>query len=154
MAAGAARQAEVHENGNKQKHYDETRGPRTRRKPKTPIEREENEDLEVDETSQATEGILNLRKHRRPAQGGPPSAGLDDPVGEDEVEPEAIDEQMRNQDAVTPPVFMMEKAPSPNGGGALHIVGQVPTCKTSNQHRRFVCGEIQTAYDWKWFPVV
>ncbi len=43
------------EMANKQKQYDQTSDPRTR-KPKTRIEREENEDLEVDETSQATEG--------------------------------------------------------------------------------------------------
>lgn len=84
----------------KQKHDDQTRDPRTGRKPKTKIEREENEDLEVDETSQATEGNPEIPENT----GGQPKvvrrqARLDDPVGEDEVEPEAIDEQMRNQDA-------------------------------------------------------
>jgi hypothetical protein len=85
---------------NKQKHYDQTSDPRTNRKRKTRIEREENEDLEVDETSQATEGNPEIPENT----GGQPKivhrqARLDDPVGEDEVEPEAIDEQMRNQDA-------------------------------------------------------
>jgi hypothetical protein len=84
----------------KQKHYDETGAPRPGRKLKTRIEREENEDLEVDETSQATEGNPEIPENT----GGQPKvvrrqARLDDPVGEDEVEPEAIDEQMRNQDA-------------------------------------------------------
>ena len=71
-----------------------------RQKPKTKIEREENEDLEVDETSQATEGHSETTENTR----GEPKVvrrkpGLDDPVDEDEVDPEAIDEQMRNQDA-------------------------------------------------------
>ena len=96
---------------NKQKHYDQTRDPRTgrppfpidverARKPNTSIEREEDEDLEVNETSKATEGVPEIPENT----GGQPKvvhrqARLDDPVGEDEVEPEAIDEQMRNQDA-------------------------------------------------------
>ena len=85
---------------NKQKHDDQTSDPRTGRKPKTRIEREENEDLEVDETSQATEGNPEIPQNT----GAQPQVvqrqrRLDDPVGEDEVEPEAIDEQMRNQDA-------------------------------------------------------
>ena len=70
------------------------------RKPKTKIEREENEDLEVDETSQATEGNPEIPENT----GGVPKAvhwqaRLDDPAGEDEIDPEAIKEEMRNQDA-------------------------------------------------------
>ena len=95
------------------KNHDQARDPRMgrppfpvdvekARKPKTQIEREENEDLEVDETSQATEGHSEIPENT----GGEPKvvrrqSGLDDPAGEDEdeIEPEAIDEQMRNQDA-------------------------------------------------------
>ena len=85
---------------NRQENHEQNRDPRTGRKPKTKIEREENEDLEVDETSQATQGNPEIPENT----GGRPKvvhrqARLDDPVGEDEVEPEAIDEQMRNQDA-------------------------------------------------------
>ena len=70
------------------------------RKPKTKIEREENEDLEVDETSQATEGNPEIPENT----GGEPKvvhrqSRLDDPVDEDEIDPEAIEEEMRNQDA-------------------------------------------------------
>jgi hypothetical protein len=96
---------------NKQKHYDQTRDPRTgrppfpidverARKPNTSIEGEEDENLEVNETSKATEGVPEIPENT----GGEPKVvrqqvRLNDPVDEDEVEPEAIDEQMRNQDA-------------------------------------------------------
>ena len=59
--------------------------------------------MEVDETSQATEGNPEIPENT----GGQPKvvhrrARLDDPVGEDEVEPEAIDEQMRNRTRNSP----------------------------------------------------
>lgn len=75
-------------------------------KPKTRIEREENEDLEVDEglpesgASKAEEGLAETPDktgavpkvvHRQ--------SGFDDPVDIDESDPEAVYEEMRSQDA-------------------------------------------------------
>ena len=97
---------------NQHKGYDQTRDPKTGRPPlpadiekarkrKTKIEIEENEDLEVDEGTEATEGNPespdNTGAERKRAK---PAAAFDDAGGgNDAADPDAIDEEMRNQDA-------------------------------------------------------
>jgi hypothetical protein len=96
---------------NQHKGYDQTRDPRTGRPPlpgdmekvqkrKTKIEREENEDLEVDEGTEATEGNPespdNTGAERKM---GKQESEFDDTGGNDEADPDAIDEEMRNQDS-------------------------------------------------------
>ena len=96
---------------NQHKGYDQTRGPRTGRPPlpgdvektrkqKTRIEIEENEDLEVDQGTQATEGSPespdNTGAERKVVK---QKSEFDDAGGNDEADPDAIDEEMRNQDA-------------------------------------------------------
>ncbi|MDO8352210.1 MAG: hypothetical protein Q7T14_02000 [Aestuariivirga sp.] len=71
-----------------------------KQKPETPIEREENEDLEVDEglpesgTSKAEEGIAETPAHT----GGEPKTPRRKSAN-DVSNPEAVVEEMRNQDA-------------------------------------------------------
>jgi hypothetical protein len=87
------------------KYKDEVRKPLSptgekQGKPKTPIEREENEDLEVDEglpqsgTSKAEEGIAETPEHT----GGEPKV-VRRKSANDVSNPEAVVEEMRNQDA-------------------------------------------------------
>lgn len=70
------------------------------RKPKTPIEREENEDLEVNEglpesgTSKAEDGLAETPSHT----GGEPKV-VRRKSATDVSNPEAVVEEMRNQDA-------------------------------------------------------
>ncbi len=90
----------------KHKGYDQPRDPRTGRPPlardvekarkqKTRIELEENEDLEVDEGTEAAHGNPespdNTGAERRVVK---QEAGFDDAA-----DPDAIEEEMRNQDA-------------------------------------------------------
>ncbi len=71
-----------------------------KQKPKTHIEREENEDLEVDEglpqsgTSKAEQGLAETPGHT----GGEPKVVRRKSVNE-VSDPEAVVEEMRNQDA-------------------------------------------------------
>ena len=95
----------------KHKGYDRTPDPRTGRPPlpsdaekarkqKTRIELEENEDLEVDEGTEAREGNPespdNTGAERRVVNR---ESEFDDAGDNDDADPEAIDEEMRNQDA-------------------------------------------------------
>lgn len=96
---------------NQHKSYDQTRDPRRGRPPlpadiekaqkqKTQIEREENEDLEVDEGTEAAHGNPespdNTGAERKKAK---PEAEFDDAGDNDEADPDAIDEELRNQDS-------------------------------------------------------
>jgi hypothetical protein len=94
----------------KHKGYDQTRPQGGRmpapvaiekaRRRKARIEAEENEDLEIDEGTQATEGNPehpdNTGAERRVVK---QKSEFDDAGGNDEADPAAIDEEMRNQDA-------------------------------------------------------
>ena len=94
---------------NQPKGYDQTRDPRTGRPPlaadiekarkrKTKIEIEENEDLEVDEGTEAAHGIPespdNTGAERRVVN----REGEFEP-DTDAVDPDAVEEEMRNQDS-------------------------------------------------------
>ncbi len=82
------------------KYKDEVKKPLPSTAPKTRIEREENEDLEVDErrpqpgTSKAEEGIPETPENT----GGEPKVVRRKPAN-DASDPEAVVEEMRNQDA-------------------------------------------------------
>ena len=89
--------------------YDQTRNPLTGRPPsplekagkqKARIELDENENLEVDEGSEATKGNpespFNTGAVRKKAKQEPE---FDDAGDVDEADPVAIDEEMRNQDS-------------------------------------------------------
>jgi hypothetical protein len=82
------------------KYKDEVIKPLPSSTPKTRIEREENEDLEVDEglpqseTSKAEEGLAETPEHT----GGEPEL-VRRKSANDVSNPEAIIEEMRNQDA-------------------------------------------------------
>jgi hypothetical protein len=82
------------------KYKDEVKKPRPSSAPKTRIEREENEDLEVDEglpqsgTSKAEEGIPETPENT----GGEPKV-VRRKSANDVSDPEAVVEEMRNQDA-------------------------------------------------------
>ena len=82
------------------KYKDEVKKPLPSSTPKTRIEREENEDLEVDEglpqsgTSKAEEGIAETPEHT----GGEPKV-VRRKSANDVSNPEAVIEEMRNQDA-------------------------------------------------------
>jgi hypothetical protein len=99
----------------KHKAYGQTRDPRTgrpplplevkqARKPKTPIEVEENEDLEVDEGTEATTAA-DAGNPETPDNTGAirkavaHDAEFDDAGDGAEDDPVAIDEEMRNQDS-------------------------------------------------------
>ena len=97
---------------NQHRGFDQTRDPRTTRPPlpgdsekarkrKTKIEQEENEDLEVDEGTEATHGNPespdNTGAERRMAN----REDAYDDEDRDEADPDAIDEEMRNQRLVT-----------------------------------------------------
>ena len=86
---------------NKQQGYDPTPDPKTGRPPL--IEREENEDLEVDEGTATAHG-----DHGNPENQDNTGAErkvvkldreFDDAGDDDEADPAAIDEEMRNQDS-------------------------------------------------------
>lgn len=96
---------------NQHRGFDHTRDPRTgspplpgdiekARKRKTKIEREENEDLEVDEGTQAAAGNPespdNTGAERRMVNR---ESEFDDAGDNGEADPGAIDEEMRNQDS-------------------------------------------------------
>ena len=82
------------------KYKYEVKKPLPSTAPKTPIEREENEDLEVDEglpqsgTSKAEEGLAETPEHT----GGEPKV-VRRKSANDVSNPEAVVEEMRNQDA-------------------------------------------------------
>ena len=96
---------------NQHKGYDQTRDPRTglpplpgdikkARKRKTRIEQEENEDLEVDEGTEAAHGNPespdNTGAERRMVNR---EGKYDDERDYDEAGPDAVKEEMRNQDS-------------------------------------------------------
>jgi hypothetical protein len=96
---------------NQHKGFDQTRDPRTTRPPlpgdtekakkrKTKIEREENEDLEVDEGTEATKGSPespdNTGAERKMVNR---EGEFDDWRDYDEADPDAVEEEMRNQDS-------------------------------------------------------
>ena len=96
---------------NQHKGFDHTRDPRTShpplpgdmenaRKRKTKIEREENEDLEKDEGTEAIRGNPqspdNTGAERRMADR---ESEFDDWRDHDEADPDAVEEELRNQDS-------------------------------------------------------
>ena len=95
-----ARQGELEPVSKLHKYKDEVKKPLPSTPPKTPIEREENEDLEVDEglpqsgTSKAEEGLAETPEHT----GGEPKA-VRRKSANDISNPEAVVEELRNQDA-------------------------------------------------------
>lgn len=82
------------------KYKDQVKKPVTPATPKTRIEREENEDLEVDEglpesgTSKAEEGIAETPEKTGAEPNAPRRKSANDVSN-----PEAVVEEMRNQDA-------------------------------------------------------
>jgi len=95
-----ARQGELEPVTVLDKYKDQVKKPRPSAAPKTRIEREENEDLEVDEglpqsgTSKAEEGLAETPEHT----GGEPKV-VRRRSANDVSDPEAVVEEMRNQDA-------------------------------------------------------
>jgi hypothetical protein len=96
---------------NQHKGFDHTRDPRTSRPPlpgdmekarkrKTKIEREENEDLEKDEGTEAVRGNPespdNTGAERRMVNR---EAEYDEEHDHDDADPDAVEEEMRNQDS-------------------------------------------------------
>ena len=94
----------------KHKAYHQTPGPRPGRPPlpsdveivrkqKTLVEMEENEDLEVDEGTEATRGSPESPDNTGGERKVVKQESQFDDAGDDAVSPAAIDEAMRNQDS-------------------------------------------------------